>query len=143
MPKRSAHARWEHTLAEGTGSVELGSGSFKGPFSFHSRFADGPGTNPEELLAAAHAGCFSMTFVAVLEQAGFPAGYVETQAEVTLRQRDDGFRITRIALSVKAHVPEIGADRFELLRAEAEALCPVSRALAGVDEVIVRAELAT
>ncbi len=130
MPTRNANATWEGTLQEGSGSMALGSGAFEGPFSFRTRFGDDPGTNPEELIGAAHAGCFSMQFSALLENAGTPAERVETEAKVHLEPPTG---ITRIELTTRGRVPGIDADAFQRIAEEAKQVCPVSKALAGVE----------
>jgi osmotically inducible protein OsmC len=133
MPARTATARWEGGLKDGKGSMRLGGGAFEGQYSFSSRFEDGVGTNPEELIGAAHAGCFSMALSAGLEKAGYTANSVETTANVHLSPSDGGFRISRIELSSTADVPGIDADTFAQEAEAAKQNCPVSKALAGVD----------
>jgi osmotically inducible protein OsmC len=130
---RTATARWEGGLKDGKGSMQFGSGAFEGQYSFSSRFEEGVGTNPEELIGAAHAGCFSMAFSAGLEKAGYPPNSVETTANVHLSLGDSGFSISRIELSTTAEVPGIDATAFAELAEAAKQGCPVSRALAGVD----------
>lgn len=131
MPVRSAEAVWHGTLVEGNGSMKLGSGAFKGLYSFPSRFENGTGTNPEELLGAAHAGCFSMAFSAGLTRAGFTPERIETTARVHLEKMDEGMQITHIELITQAIVPGIDQVTF-LEQAElAKRGCPVSLALAG------------
>ena len=105
MPQRTASARWDGTLEEGHGTMRMKSGSFEGPYSFQSRFQEGDGTNPEELIAAAHAGCFSMALSADLSRAGHDATTVETTATVHLELEDSGPRIARIVLDTRATVP--------------------------------------
>ncbi len=133
MPARTATARWEGGLRQGKGSMRLGSGAFEGQYSFSSRFEEGTGTNPEELIGAAHAGCFSMALSAGLEQAGHPPTSVETRANVHLERADSGFQISRIDLDCTAEVPGIDDATFQAQAATAKAGCPVSKALAGVD----------
>src|SRR5437764_14911218 len=133
MPARTASAIWEGTLREGKGKMKLGSGAFEGAYSFSSRFEEGAGTNPEELIAAAHAGCFSMALSAGLERAGFSPNSVETEAKVHLSPADGGFKISRIDLVSQADVPGIEADAFQQAAQAAKAGCPVSQALAAVD----------
>ena len=133
MPTRKAHARWEGTLKEGKGTVDLGSGAFKGPYSFASRFEDGPGTNPEELLGAAHAGCFAMALSLVLGQAGFKPDYVDATAHVTVAAHGSGFKITKSHLVCEAKVPGIDGAAFARHAEAAKAGCPVSQALAGTE----------
>jgi osmotically inducible protein OsmC len=133
MPARTATARWEGGLQQGKGTMRLGSGAFEGQYSFSSRFEEGTGTNPEELIGAAHAGCFSMALSAGLERAGNAPTSVETSARVHLERAESGFRISRIELDCTADVPGIDDAVF---RAQAEAAkknCPVSQALTGVD----------
>lgn len=143
MPRRNAAARWEGSLTEGRGEVRLGSGAYEGPYSFRSRFEGGDGTNPEELIAAAHAGCFSMALLADLARAGHAAEHVETEASVSLEFVNGGFSITRIGLSTRAQVPGLAGDEFVKLAEGAERSCPVSRALAGVNSIELKAELVT
>jgi osmotically inducible protein OsmC len=133
MPARTATARWEGGLQTGQGQVRLGSGAFEGPYSFQSRFEDGAGTNPEELIGAAHAGCFSMALTVGLERAGYSPTSVETSARVHLERGDDGFSIPRIDLETTATVPGIDDATFQEHAEQAKAGCPVSKALAAVD----------
>ena len=133
MPERTATARWEGGLQQGKGTVRLGSSAFEGQFSFSSRFEEGAGTNPEELIGAAHAGCFSMALSAGLDRAGHAPNSVDTTARVHLERADSGFRISRIDLTTTADVPGIDADAFQEQAETAKANCPVSRALADVD----------
>lgn len=142
MPARTASARWEGGLRQGKGSVRLGSGAFEGAYSFTSRFEDGAGTNPEELIGAAHAGCFSMALTAGLERAGYSPTSVETTARVHLERVEGGFRIPRIELETTAQVPGIDDAAFQEQAATAKAVCPVSVALAGV-EIELDAHLVT
>jgi osmotically inducible protein OsmC len=142
MPARTANARWEGGLKDGKGNMRLGGGAFEGQYSFSSRFEEGVGTNPEELIAAAHAGCFSMAFSGGLERAGYPPNSVETEAKVHLSPADGGgFRISRIDLVTTADVPGIEKDAFEQAAQAAKEGCPVSKALAAV-EITVDATLA-
>ena len=131
MTIRSAQARWEGTLKNGAGNIELGSGAFKGPYSYRSRFKNDDGTNPEELIAAAHAGCFSMAFSMLLEQAGYPPTSIHTQTEVQLKETEQGFRINNILLVTEAVVSGIEEEDFLILAETAKENCPVSKALAG------------
>lgn len=142
MAKRTASARWDGTLSEGVGTMEFGSGAFSGGYSFASRFEEGEGTNPEELVGAAHAGCFSMAFSLGLEQAGHVAESIETDAEVHLTPAEGGgFEISRIDLSTRGLVAGIDAEEFARLAEQAKQACPVSKALAGVADVNVDAAL--
>ena len=142
MPARTANARWEGGLKDGKGNMRLGGGAFEGQYSFSSRFEEGVGTNPEELIAAAHAGCFSMAFSAGLEKAGFSPNSVETEAKVHLSPADGGgFRISRVDLVTNADVPGIEESAFQQAAQAAKEGCPVSKALAAV-EITVSATLA-
>ncbi len=131
MATRKGEAVWTGTLSKGKGEMETGSGAIKGPYTFASRFESGKGTNPEELIAAAHAGCFSMAFAGILEQAGFPPEKIHTTAHITIDKVGDGFSITRIALETEAKVKGIDEKTFQEKAAAAKTGCPVSRALAG------------
>jgi lipoyl-dependent peroxiredoxin len=133
MPARTATARWQGGLRDGSGTMRLGSGAYEGQYSFSSRFEEGTGTNPEELVGAAHAGCFSMALSAGLERAGYPPTSVETTAQVHLVPADGGFRISRVDLTTSAEVPGIDPSAFQEQAETAKANCPVSKALAGVD----------
>jgi lipoyl-dependent peroxiredoxin len=142
MPTRTASAEWNGTLQEGEGTMRMASGSYEGPYSFQSRFEEGDGTNPEELIAAAHAGCFSMQFSADLARAGYEPRSVETTATVHLDKLEaGGFGITRIDLDTRGSATGIGADEFQEVAESSKRNCPVSRALAAVETVNVRAEL--
>ncbi len=140
MAVRTADAQWEGSLQDGTGTMRLGSGAFEGRYSFASRFEDGPGTNPEELIGAAHAGCFSMALSGGLSRAGHPPTRVSTTARVHIERGDAGFSITRIELQTEAEVPGLDEARFREEAETAKATCPVSRALAGT-EVTLDAKL--
>jgi osmotically inducible protein OsmC len=133
MPVRKASAVWNGTLKEGNGTMKMQSGAYEGKYSFGSRFEEDPGTNPEELIAAAHAGCFSMALSGGLTKSGFTPERVETSAKVHLEKVGEGFKITRIQLTCQASIPEIDDATFQELAAGAKANCPVSQALAGVD----------
>lgn len=141
MPTRTAEAEWKGALRDGEGTMSFGSGAFSGPYSFESRFEEGSGTNPEELIAAAHAGCFSMAFAGDLAEAGHTAQSVSTTARVSVEPGDGGFSITRSALETEAHVPGISEDEFQQLADGAKRNCPVSRAL-GAIEITLEARLA-
>ena len=132
MPVRTADAQWDGDLRSGSGHMRFGGGAFDGPYSFDSRFGDGKGTNPEELVAAAHAGCFSMAAAGALTRAGHPPKSIATHATLTLEQKPEGFRITKIALDTQAEVPGIDEATFKKLAEEAKKGCPVSVALGGV-----------
>jgi lipoyl-dependent peroxiredoxin len=131
MTMRKAEAVWQGGLRDGQGQVKLGSGAFEGRYSFVSRFEDGKGTNPEELIGAAHASCFSMALAAGLGRAGFAPKRIATTAQVHLEQSGGGFAITRIELRTEAEVPSIDAEGFAKQADEAKRNCPVSKALAG------------
>ena len=143
MAARTANALWEGSINEGRGQMSLGSGAFEGNYSFQSRFGEGEnGTNPEELIAAAHAGCFTMALSLVLGQGGNEPESLQTQAKVTLRNLDDtGPTITKIALSTRGRVPGIEQEAFEKAATTAKETCVVSRALAGVEEITLEATL--
>jgi len=132
MSVRESHARWEGNLREGKGSMRLGSGAFEGQFSFKSRFEEGTGTNPEELIGAAHAGCFSMAFSNMLSEAGHVPNSVATKARVHLEPVEGKPTISRIELETEGDVPGIDATTFSEIAEKAKAGCPVSRALAAV-----------
>lgn len=133
MPVRKASAVWNGTLKEGNGTMKMQSGAYEGKYSFGSRFDEDPGTNPEELIAAAHAGCFSMALSGALTKSGFTPERVETSAKAHLEKVGEGFKITRIKLTCEASVLGIDDAAFQDLAAGAKAGCPVSQALAGVD----------
>ena len=133
MAVRTAIAKWEGALTDGHGTMSIGSGAFEGQYSFSSRFEEGTGTNPEELIGAAHAGCFSMSLANILAEAGHPPRRIETGARVHLEQVDGGPAITRIELSTEGEVGGIDADEFQRHAESAKAGCPVSKALAGVE----------
>jgi lipoyl-dependent peroxiredoxin len=134
-------AEWQGDLKSGAGTFTAGD-SINGEYSFKSRFEDGPGANPEQLIAAAHASCFSMALAAALGDAGTPAESVRTDATVTLRFVDDAPTITAIALSTVGSVPGIDEAAFQAAAQQAKEGCPVSRALAGVPEITLEASLA-
>jgi lipoyl-dependent peroxiredoxin len=138
MPERTSEATWKGTLREGSGVMKIGNSAYEGPFTWASRFADGKGTNPEELIGAAHAGCFSMFLSALLTKDEFPPTSVHTTATVHL---GDGPTITKIALVTEAVVPNISGDKFAELAAQAKANCPVSKALSAVSEITLDAKL--
>ena len=139
MPTRTSSALWEGNLRDGSGTMKLGSGAFEGSYSFVSRFESGPGTNPEELIAAAHAGCFSMALSNGLSQAGFTPTSIATSATVHLDRVADGFGITKIDLDTVGTVPGIDDAKFQEVAAAAKAGCPVSKALAASGDHVVGA----
>ncbi|HEY3331082.1 MAG TPA: OsmC family protein [Capsulimonadaceae bacterium] len=131
MPVRKAEATWKGDLPTGEGSMKLGSGAFEGPYSFKSRMQDGTGTNPEELIGAAHAGCYSMAFAFMLSNAGFKADSIHTKADVKFEPVEGGFAITGIHLTTEGVVPGIDAVKFEEIAKQAKEGCPVSKVLTG------------
>lgn len=133
MPTRNAHAKWNGDLQNGKGTMKLGSGAYEGSYSFKSRFEDGTGTNPEELIGAAHAGCYAMALSNELAEAGFTPESVKAKAKVELKMVDGDPTITTITLTVEASVPDIDEDEFMEHAEGAKEGCPVSKALAGVD----------
>jgi lipoyl-dependent peroxiredoxin len=141
MPKRRANARWEGSLTEGKGTMRMASGAYEGPYSFQSRFEEGDGTNPEELIAAAHAGCFSMALAGELGNAGHTPDSVETEATVHLDKVDDGFAIKRIDLQTRVSAPGVDESTFQQAAEAAKKGCPVSQALAAVESIELDAQL--
>ncbi len=129
---RKAQAVWEGTLREGQGTVRLGEGAFEGRYSFGSRFEDGSGTNPEELLGAAHAACFSMALSGKLANAGFPPERIASTAKVHLERLDAGWTVTRIELETEVNAPGLDESTFREMAEGAKATCPISRALGPV-----------
>ncbi|WP_067509608.1 OsmC family protein [Actinoplanes sp. TFC3] len=141
MPIRTASARWSGSLQEGSGTIKTGKGGYEGNYSFKSRFEEGEGTNPEELIGAAHAGCFSMAFSKALADAGFTPTSVETTAKVHLDKTDAGFGVTRIDLETVGNVPGVDADTFQKLAEGAKENCPISRLLSPGAEISLSATL--
>ncbi|MEY2484438.1 MAG: lipoyl-dependent peroxiredoxin [Verrucomicrobiota bacterium] len=131
MATRTGTAVWEGTLKQGKGNLKLGSGAFEGPYSFSSRFEEGKGTNPEELIGAAEAGCFSMALASNLEKAGHPATRINTTATVKLEMVGGGPKITTIDLKTDADVPGIDKAKFQEVAEQTKKTCPVSVALSG------------
>lgn len=129
MITRKSDARWTGELKTGSGNIRLGSGAFEGKYSFGTRFEGAPGTNPEELLAAAHAGCYTMAFNLMLSQAGFNATSVATTVEVHMERVNEAMTITGITLTTVGDVPGIGKDKFLEIAENAKKNCIVSRAL--------------
>ena len=132
MIKRTAQAVWKGDLKDGSGALELGSGAFKGQYSFSSRFEEGTGTNPEELIGAAHAGCFSMALSGELSKAGYTVDEIQTEAIVSMEKGEAGFGITAVKLVTKARVKGIEMDEFIKFASGAKENCPVSKALSAV-----------
>ena len=143
MATRNGSAEWRGDLRSGGGDLTVGDGVFKGAYSFSSRFEEGEGTNPEELIAAAHAACFTMALSNILAQHGHAPEVVRTTAKVHLRQSDDGPAIQLIELETEGRVADIDQDHFAEHAEEAKQGCPVSRALAGVKEITLNARLMT
>ena len=145
MVNTTANARWEGTLKEGNGTMKLPSGTYEGPYTFISRFQKGAGkdtgTNPEELIAAAHAGCYSMALSGALGKAGHSPQSVATTAKVHINKTDEGFRIQKIELHTDADVPGISQAEFDEIAENAKKGCPVSVALGGVGEIVLNATL--
>jgi osmotically inducible protein OsmC len=133
MTVRTAEAEWAGSLREGAGELAVESGAFRGPYTFKARFEDGRETNPEELLGAAHAGCFTMALTAMLGREKIVPTEIRTTASVHLESGKDGFRIPRIDLRTRARIPGIDAKRFAELAMDAKQNCPVSKALAGTE----------
>jgi osmotically inducible protein OsmC len=140
MAQRKGSAVWDGTLKEGKGTMKLGSGAYEGPYSFSSRFEEGTGTNPEELIGAAEAGCFSMALSSNLEKAGHPAKRISTTATVKLEMVDGGPKITTIDLQTEAEVPGMDDKTFQEQAEKTKVGCPVSKALAGT-EITLTAKL--
>ena len=138
MPVRKSEAVWRGTLKEGAGTMKLASGRYEGPYTYSSRFEEAAGTNPEELVGAAHAGCFSMFLAALLTEKGYEPESVHTTAAVHLGA---GPKIKKIELDCEAKVPGVGDAEFRELAAQAKAECPVSKALAAVPEIVLSARL--
>jgi osmotically inducible protein OsmC len=141
MAVRKAEAQWTGSLREGRGELALESGAFRGPYTFKSRFEEGKETNPEELLGAAHAGCFTMALTALLARQQLAPTQIHTTASVHIEQAAGGFTIPRIELRTRATIPGIDAAKFAALAADAKQNCPVSKALAGVGEITLDAAL--
>jgi osmotically inducible protein OsmC len=147
MAERKANAEWKGSITEGAGKIALGSGLFEGAFSFATRMGDEPGTNPEELLGAALAGCYAMALNATLGKEGKPATSVKTEAKVHLGKDDAGFKITGIDLTADAEVDDIDDDAFQSIAETVKQSCPISKALAEVPlnltATLVRAQTAS
>jgi lipoyl-dependent peroxiredoxin len=141
MATRNGSARWNGDLSSGNGRVTVGDSAWTGPYSFTSRFGEGTGTNPEELIAAAHAGCFSMAFAHALNEAGHAPAFIETAARVQLRAVDGTPTIVQIELETLGDVEGLDEARFREFAESAKASCTISRALAGVERISVSATL--
>jgi len=140
MPTRTASATWQGGLQKGTGTY-TGQTGLQGQYNFSSRFENGTGSSPEELLAAAHAACYSMALSLGLEQAGFTPQSVETQAACTVEKVGAGFKITKMALTTRATVPNIDAAKFQAIAAATKEGCPVSGALKNNVQIELEAKL--
>ncbi len=138
MPVRTSEAVWQGTLKEGKGHLKLQSGVYEGPYTHASRFENAPGTNPEELIGAAHAGCFAMFLSGLLTNNGFTPERLHARSSVHL---GEGPTITKIELRLEAKVPGLSEEKFQELAQEAKARCPVSKALAAVPEITLEAKL--
>jgi lipoyl-dependent peroxiredoxin len=141
MPTRTGSAQWRGDLQNGDGTLKVGEQSYEGPYTFKSRFEEGEGTNPEELIGAAQAACYSMQLSAMLAGDGHTPDSVDTSAKVELRMVDETPTITKIAISTEGKVPGIDADTFDDYAKKAKEACLVSRALAGVDEITLSSKL--
>jgi lipoyl-dependent peroxiredoxin len=141
MPTRIANANWEGDFKRGGGTVAVDSGLFSGPYNFSGRFESGGGTNPEEILGAAHAACFAMALSVGLTQAGTPPEQLDVSAAVTIDQVEGGFEITKIALTLRGKVPGVDDDAFQQAAQGAKEQCPLSKALAAVKEITLDATL--
>ena len=138
---RRAEAEWNGNVADGNGKIKLGSGAFEGAYSFNSRFGDDTkSTNPEELIAAGHAGCFSMALSSTLGKAGFAPTKIETKVIVKLEKQNETFTIPLIHVETEAEVPNISDKEFQTLAKSAKENCPVSKVLAGA-EITLNAKL--
>lgn len=127
---KTASAHWEGDLKQGKGTISTQSGALdQQPYGFNTRFEDGAGTNPEELIGAAHAGCFSMAFSMLLGEEGFTPDGIDTKAAVTLEKQDDGFAVTAVHLEMRARIPGIENGQFEEIADKAKSGCPISRLL--------------
>src|SRR5882757_3745867 len=142
MTTRNGSAEWNGTVESGSGTVTVGDGVFEGAYSYDSRFGEGKGTNPEQLIAAAHAACFTMALSSILSAAGHAPESLRTNARVQLRNIDGSPTLTRIALDTEGRVPGINEQQFQAQADEAKRACPVSRALAGIPEIVLTARLA-
>jgi osmotically inducible protein OsmC len=141
MPTRNASATWSGGLKGGKGHFESKSGAIQGPYSFPTRFENHPGTNPEELLASAHAACYAMAFSALLEQRGYTPEKIDADAAVTLGETDGKPTIVKSELVVQGSVPGLDDDTFRTIAEEAKSFCPVSRALGGLEVELKEVEL--
>jgi osmotically inducible protein OsmC len=143
MTARNGSAEWHGSVETGSGAITVGDGVFEGAYSYESRFGEAAGTNPEQLLAASHAGCFTMALANGLSVAGHPPESLRTNARVQLRNRDGAVTLARIDLETEGDVPGIDEREFQTYAEAAKAQCPVSRALAGIPEITLTATLGT
>lgn len=141
MALRESEAHWNGDLQSGRGTMRLGQGAWEGPYSFSSRFENGQGTNPEELLAAAHAGCFSMALAATLSKAGHKPSRIDSRAKVHLEKSGEGFQIPKVELFVTGQVPGLDEAEFRRLAESAKQNCPVSKLFQGAQIVLAEAKL--
>lgn len=141
MTARNGSAEWHGDLQSGSGTITVGEHVFEGPFSYESRFAEGEGTNPEQLIAAGHAGCFTMALSNILSSAGHAPEELHTSARVQLRNIDGAPTLARVDLATEGRVPGIDDAEFQRKAQEAKTGCPVSRALAGIPEITLTAKL--
>ena len=141
MPARNAEAEWKGNFKQGQGRMKAASGAFDVSYSTATRFGEEPGTNPDELVAAAHAGCFSMAFAAELGKAGYNPSRIHTTEKVHINKEDSGWRITKAELHTEAEVPGIDEAAFQKIAHMAKEGCPVSKALAGIPEITLDAVL--
>ena len=143
MTARNGKAEWHGSVETGSGTITVGDGTFEGAYSYESRFGEAAGTNPEQLLAAAHSGCFTMALANALSAAGHPPESLHTKAQVQLRNLDGAVTLARIDLETDGDVPGIDERQFQAYAEAAKRDCPVSRALAGIPEIILTAKLLT
>jgi lipoyl-dependent peroxiredoxin len=142
MTARNGSAEWRGDIQTGSGTVTVGNGVFEGAYSYGSRFGEEEGTNPEQLIAAAQAACFTMALSSILAAAGHPPESVHTNARVQLRFVNGAPMLARLELNTEGHVPGVDEQEFQRYAEEAKATCPVSRALAGIPEIVLTAKLA-
>jgi osmotically inducible protein OsmC len=143
MTARNGEAEWHGSVESGSGTITVGDGTFEGAYSYESRFGEAAGTNPEQLLAAAHSGCFTMALASALSAAGHPPESIRTKAKVQLRNLDGRVTLARIDLETEGDVRGINEQQFQAYAEAAKRDCPVSRALAGIPEIILTAKLLT
>lgn len=141
MNARNGSAEWHGNVESGSGTVTVGNGVFQGPYSFQSRFGEEDGTNPEQLIAAAHAGCYTMALASILSAAGHAPESLRTSARVRLRNINGTPMLSRVDLDVQGQVAGVDEQQFQRCAEEAKATCPVSRALAGIPEIVLTAKL--